>query len=272
MKKLSKVAIHSVPRSGSTWLGSIFDSHPQVNYKLQPLFSYAFKDALNSESTIEQINSFFQLISESNDDFLMQNEGKAKGIIPEFSKTLPMTHICYKEVRYHHILRNLLLKDNEIKVIGIIRNPMAVIWSWLNAPKEFKKELGWKMEEEWRYAPSKNLNKPEEFNGFEKWKEVSLLFEQLRKEFPNQFYLVNYKNLLINTLDTVTELFNFVGLTVKDQTFQFLNKSRKANVLDAYGVYKNKENDREWVDNLPDFIVKEIIEDLNGTSLEKYLY
>lgn len=38
-----------------------------------------------------------------------------------------ITHIVYKEVRYHHIIKNLLLKDSSIKIIGIIRNPLATI-------------------------------------------------------------------------------------------------------------------------------------------------
>src|SRR5690606_12113388 len=153
--------IHSVPRSGSTWLGSIFNSHPQVVFRYQPLFSYAFKGALTPQSSEAEITDFFKQIANSNDDFINQKEGIGKGIIPKFSKNHQPTHICYKEVRYHHILSNLLKKDEEIKVIGLVRNPLAVIHSWLNAPKEFKKELGWKIEEEWQFAPKKNLDKPE---------------------------------------------------------------------------------------------------------------
>ena len=56
------VAIHSVPRSGSTWLGQIFNSHPKVNFRYQPLFSYAFKDYLNEASSSEDIEAFFKNI------------------------------------------------------------------------------------------------------------------------------------------------------------------------------------------------------------------
>jgi hypothetical protein len=172
---MKKVAIHSVPRSGSTWLGSIFDSHPNVAYRYQPLFSYTHKGVLTPNSSKKEIDTFFQDILYTTDDFVLQKAAIEAGKIPSFFKESP-THIVYKEVRYHHILSNLLEQDNEIIVIGLIRNPFAVIHSWLNAPKEFRKDLGWKEMEEWQFAPKKNLNKPEEFNGFEKWKEVRDLF------------------------------------------------------------------------------------------------
>src|SRR5690606_410177 len=164
---MKRIAIHSVPRSGSTWLGNIFNSHPKVAFKYQPLFSYTFKNALDEKSTKNDILNFYKNINNSNDNFINQKEGIVKGIIPEFIKRPPLTHCCYKEVRYHNILENLLEKDSTIKVIGLIRNPLSVIYSWLNAPKEFRKDLDWRVSEEWRYAPKKNLNKPEEFNGYE---------------------------------------------------------------------------------------------------------
>ena len=40
-----------MPRSGTSWLSQIFDSHPDTKFKLSPLFSYAFKNAVNIESS-----------------------------------------------------------------------------------------------------------------------------------------------------------------------------------------------------------------------------
>ena len=77
---MNKIAIHSVPRSGSTWLGSIFDSCPNVKYALQPLFSYAYKDYLSLNSTSEDIQSFFEELKVSDDDFINQIEAKNKGL------------------------------------------------------------------------------------------------------------------------------------------------------------------------------------------------
>lgn len=257
---MDRIAIHSAPRSGSTWLGSIFDSQPEVLYKMQPLFSYAMKGRLSPSSDEEEINLFFTDLKRTSDDFMDQVEGKKKGIIPDFAKMTPRT-IVYKEVRYHHILENLLAKDSNIKVVGLIRNPLSVISSWLKAPKEFKKELGWKPEEEWRFAPKKNLNKPEEFNGFEKWKELTKLFFQLNEKYKDRFYLISYDDLLKNTQSEVTRLFEFCDLEVTQQTEQFINAASTRNNKDAYSVYKVKYKDDSWKNDLPKYIIDEITED-----------
>lgn len=209
---MQKIAIHSVPRSGSTWLGNIINSHPNVSFKYQPLFSYAFKDYLNEFSSKEDINSFFELISTSDDDFINQKAGIEKGIIPVFKKSDLITHSCYKEVRYHHILENLLNQSPDLKLILLIRNPLSVLQSWYKAPKEFHTEQGWDFEQEWLDAPKKNLNKPEEFNGYNKWKEATTLFLKLNKEFPEQVIIITYNQLLSNTLKTVKQLFDFTNL------------------------------------------------------------
>lgn len=258
---MQKIALHSVPRSGSTWLGNILNSHPEVDFSFQPLFSYAFKGLLTEKSSKTEIDDFFKKLRISNDSFINQKEGIDKGIIPEFPKNKNTSHVIYKEVRYHYILENLLCQDEHLKVIGLVRNPMATINSWLNAPKEFKAELGWKIEEEWRFALKKNNYSKEEFNGYEKWKETAQLFLKLKNEFPNRFYLLNYDKLLNNCHKEVEDLFSFCNLEIHPQTNIFLEKSSNINTSDAYSVFKKKENDNGWKNTLPEFIVNEITAD-----------
>lgn len=255
--KFNKVAIHSVPRSGSTWLGSIFDSHPKVAYRFQPLFSYTHKDQLNENSSLLDINGFFKDILNSNDDFILQKEAIKTNRVPSFRKE-KITHIIYKEVRYHNILENLLNQDDDLKIVGLIRNPFSVLNSWLRAPKEFKKDLEWEIEEEWRLAPKKNLNLPEEFNGYEKWKEGAFIFLDLEKRYPKRFYLLNYDLLLTNKLITVKDVFSFCDLEMTQQTLDFFNSSSKENEEDAYSVFKKKSQDNSWQSELPKFIIEEI--------------
>lgn len=260
-KKSKKITIHSAPRSGSTWLGAIFDSHPAVAFRFQPLFSYAFKDYLGANASQEKIANFFKEIKKTENAFILQIKKKKKGISPNFIKEEGENYICYKEVRYHHILKNLMSKDQEVIVVGLVRSPMATINSWLNAPKEFKKGLEWEVEEEWRYAPSKNLNKPEEFNGFEKWKEVTQLFLELQKNYPDRFYLQQYEKLIVNPLEETEKLFNFCDLQMNEQTEFFLKKSTHSHQEDAYSVFKRKLKDDSWKKSLPVFIQEEILSD-----------
>lgn len=267
-----KVAIHSVPRSGSTWLGNIFNSHSKVSFKMQPLFSYAFKDYLSPNSSLKDINTFFNLIYTSDDAFINQKDAIENGLIPNFNKEEQLTHICYKEVRYHHILENLLEKSQDIKLILLVRNPLSVIHSFKNAPKEFRKEEGWIFKKEWKDAPSKNLNKPEEFYGYNKWKETSTLFLKLKNSFPDNVKLITYSNLLTNTEKMVKDIFEFVSLDLDQQTKKFISQSKSKNSNDPYSVFKIKNVDNEWENNLPVEIIDYIINDLKGTNLNQFLY
>jgi len=263
---MKRIAIHSVPRSGSTWLGNIFNSNSHLAFRYQPLFSYAFKNALNEKSSKQEIINFFNKIKNSNDDFINQTDGIKRGTIPDFKKN-NITHICYKEVRYHNLLTNLIKTDDEMRVIGLVRNPLAVINSWLNAPKEFKKELEWKIEDEWRFAPRKNLNKKEEFHGFEKWIEVTHVFLNLQTKYPDRFYLLNYSDLLEKKQQITKGLFDFCELNMEPQTIDFLEISNKKENQDAYSVFKKKTNDNAWQDSLPKYIINEVIEDKNFQEL-----
>jgi hypothetical protein len=266
---MNNIAIHSVPRSGSTWLGSIFDSSPSTSYRFQPLFSHQFKDFLTPLSSEQAIDSFFDKIHKTNDDFILQKNGKKQGLVPDFEKK-EITHVVYKEVRYHNILENLLETSSEIKVIGLIRNPFATVNSWLRAPKEFRNDFGWKADEEWRYAPLKNLKKPEEFNGYEKWKEVTFLCLKLKEKFPSRFYLLNYDRLNQNTESVIMELFDFCDLPFTSQTKQFLIESTSRKSVGEYSVFKKKGEDTSWESELPIYIQKEIKSDPEFIELNKH--
>jgi len=270
--RTKRIAIHSVPRSGSTWLGEIFNSNEHTNFKHQPLFSYAFKGILTDNSPKEEILDFFYAIANSDDEYINQYQQRQEGIVPTFVKKKPSEFIVYKEVRYHNIIENLLKKDNEIKVVGLVRNPMSVISSWIKAPKEFRKGEDWNELEEWRYAEKKNLNKPEEFFGYGKWKEVTLLFEKLKHEYPDRFYLLKYGELLNKTQEKVAKLFTFCGMILTKQTIDFINDSSttdKSN--DAYSVYRKKQTDDKWKSELNPEIARLILKDLKDNNLEDYI-
>ena len=271
MNNPKKIAIHSVPRSGSSWLGEIFNSAPTTSFKFQPLFSYAFKGRLSPQSTKNDIEKFFEDISSSNDSFLNQEEKRMSQDYPRFKKSTTFDQIVYKEVRYHHILENMLSAQSDILLIGLIRNPLSVISSWLHAPKEFKKELGWVELEEWQYADKKNMGKPEEFNGYEKWKEVALLLHKLSTKYPDRVRLVNYDNLLWHTELEVDNIFNFCGMPISQQTHDFIQYSRNTKNSDPYSVFRSNQTDDNWKSRLDSKIVNHIIKDLEGTKLESYL-
>jgi LPS sulfotransferase NodH len=267
---LQKIAIHGAPRSGTTWLGEILNSNEHVIYKYQPLFSYAFKSFLDEHASAEKINNFFQAIASKDDAFLDQVEQRQRGDLPVFGKREP-SHIVYKEVRYHHILANLLQQDPEVKLIALIRNPLAVMASWLAAPREFRKDLGWCVETEWRDAPSKNNGLPEEFFGFAKWQESARIFHELALKHPERVLLVNYANLLGDTWQQAEIICKFTGLDFTQQMQQFLQSSMDQVSEDVYSVYRDKSEDDGWKSTLDDSIVAGVRYELAGNDLAQYL-
>ncbi len=266
-----KVGLHGVPRSGTSWLGQIVNSSPAVVFKYQPLFSYRFKGVLDPRSSRRDIDTFFNEIAAARDDFLDQKERIHSGIYPRFEKSDRPTHVVYKEVRYHHLLPHLLTTHDQIKIVGIIRNPLAVINSWLRAPREFRRDLGWQAHAEWRHAPSKNRGRVEEFYGYEKWKEVARLFAELADVFPGRFHTVAYADLLKRPLDQVRALFDFCELPLEGQTLDFLRDSRAAHHDHPYSVYKRRETDNAWRQQLDPHIASQIISDLVDAGLEHHL-
>lgn len=265
---MKNVGIFGVPRSGTSWLGHIFNSHPEVALRFQPLFSYAHKGCLSERSTAEDIRGFFGAILRTQDAFALMAADSQKDY-PTFQKSALPTHIVFKETRYLHIIANILTRCSEVKIIGIVRNPLAVLASWMSAPKEFTPE--WDIHSEWRGAPSKNQNRPEEFYGFDKWKEIAETFLRFEGQFPQQFSLVRYDELNRAPAVTTKKIFEFCGLEVCDQVQEFLLASKSRHDSDPYSVFRAKASDDRWKDILPDEVAKQIKLELTNTPLDTFL-
>jgi hypothetical protein len=266
------VSIHGVPRSGTSWLGQIFDSHPDVAYRHQPLFAYRFKDRLNLQSSRDDICRFLQeLYAVADDDFILDASRRAAANdFWQFAmKTACPAHLVMKMVRYHHLLRLFLAAIEDVRIVGIVRHPCAVINSWLQAPKEFRP--GWNADDEWRYAPQKNAGRIEEFNGFEKWKEVAWMFLQLEQEYPDSFRIAQYEHLVTDPEAEVSRLFAFCGIPVHQQTLDFIRFSHSQHDRDPYSVIKDPTAHRRWETELDPDIAGQIMEDVRHTSLERFL-
>lgn len=266
---MQKIAIFGVPRSGTSWLGQIFNSHPYVAFRLQPLFSYTHKGRLNENSSAQEIDDFFIEILNSSDSFTLMQDAYYHKSYPNFIKSAESTHIVFKETRYLNIMENMLSKCPQITIIGIVRDPRSVLASWVEAPKEFDAE--WDIIKEWRWAPKKNAGKAEEFYGYEKWKQSARDFLRFAQDFPEQFRLVQYERLVNDPLTETHQLFQFCGLDVETQTTRFISDSRKRHDDDAYSVYRSKAGGQRWMEVLPYEITQTILADLDSTSLADFL-
>jgi len=265
----SVIGIHSVPRSGSSWCAQIVNSHPDVSLKFQPLFSYAFKDRINLKSRHDEIQRFFEEIYYSDDGFINMLDPEIHKNYPLFEKSAFPKNLAFKHVRYHFLIPHLLKTYPDVKFVLIIRNPFAVLNSWRNAPREFLPQ--WDFLSEWKLAEKKNLSRPEEYFGYEKWKEAAGIFHMVQKNHSSRVKIIKYSELLLETEKTAEELFDFIGLKLHNQTFAFLNASATRTDKDPNSVFKGKKTDNAWKNNLPQSVVQFIVEDLKGNPLEKYI-
>lgn len=264
------LSIHGVPRSGTSWLGQIFNSHPDVAYRYQPLFSYTHKNALDLDSSEEDLARVIEEISETQDDFVLQRGSGTLGEVPEFAEKHPAPgRLVMKMVRFHHLLPGwLAARSVRFRVIALIRHPCAVVNSFLRTPREWR--AGWSIAHEWRAAPSKNQGRPEEFYGFERWKEAALLFLRLAHEFPDRVQVVRYESLVADPRATVCQLFAFAGLSPTAQTWDFLDRSQGDDLSHDHGIRKSARVVDRWRDELPGPIAAEIVAELKGTALERF--
>lgn len=263
------ISIHGVPRSGTSWLGQILDSSPKVRYKFQPLFSYAFKNYINLESTKNELMTYYTQLYNYEDDFLDQRDKKIKGVYPEFEIKNDIPDILVtKMVRYHYLIPHLLYKLDNIKIIGIVRHPCGVLNSWKNAPKEFLDD--WDFKEEWRFAQSMNKFNPEQYYGFNKWKETSKLFLEMKKNYPDKIYIIQYEDLVNNPIKISKKLFNFMELNWNKQTENFIHNSTSITQKNEYSVYKGKKDTKKWEKSLDKNIINTIATELKNTVLEKF--
>lgn len=258
------VALYGVPRSGTSWLGQIIDSSPDVVFRFQPLFSYRFKNRILAEATREDIQGFFEeLYRENNDDFLNQADKRESGRYPCFQKSEDSCNILtYKEVRYLYTVPILLERYDNIKIIAIVRNPYDVLESWINAPSEYKAE--WDLSKEWMFGQSKNEYKPENYYGYYKWKEWIKMVADYREKYPDRLFAVQYEELNENAVTTAKALFSFMDLPFTRQTEQFILDSQSKTDADAYSVYKKKGDNRNKKHSLPEDIRGAIREDLKS--------
>jgi hypothetical protein len=266
MRESTIVGIQGVPRSGTSWLGQLINASPKVNFKFQPLFSYAFKDYLNETSPKERILNFFEEISISDDDFINLRDKDLLGEYPSFKKDHLSTHLVFKQVRYHFLIEHLIKTVPDIKFILILRHPLEVLNSWRKAHREFKPE--WDFEKQWLKADLKNLDRKEEYFGYQKWKEASELFLRLSKQYPVNVKLVEYDKLNNNTTSQLKRIYEFIELEIEDQVLSFIRDSKSKVKQHPNSVFKSNRNSKElYQKEIPEEIQKFIAKDLKESPL-----
>lgn len=263
---MKHIAIFGVPRSGTSWLGQIFNSSEHVAYRYQPIFSYSFPFSIGKYSNKEDVKKFHKELLETDDPFVCQKKNISGNKTPDFHKK-EITHLVWKEVRYLETME-ILLSNSDTKIIGIVRHPCGVLKSWMKAPKEF--DVNWDIMDEWRFAKKKNATE-HDYYGFEKWIEATYIMLKLRDKFASRFIFVTYEDLLYNPFDKAKKLFEFCDLNYTNQVENFINESTTKSSDDPYDVYRNNKRSDEWKEVLPTDIFERILNDDRFIDIQERL-
>ncbi|HEV8691845.1 MAG TPA: sulfotransferase [Ideonella sp.] len=250
---MKQVAIFGCPRSGTSWLGQLFNASEAVAYRYQPLFSYEFKDWFGVHGVNDaSLAAFNDALMGATSDFVLQP------LRPH--KVGPATHLVWKEVRYHQLMPALAALPGLHRLIYIHRPALDVINSWYQAPKEFR--AGQDIHAEYLHAPSKNTD-PCEYNGYAKWKESLALALAVKAAHPGKVIFASYDRLRADPLAQLSALFAEVGLEVTEQVREFVAASTSQHEDDAYSVFRTRNAEL----TLPDDIVRDLTEDAEGLDL-----
>lgn len=248
-----QLAIFGCPRSGTSWLGQLFNAHEAVAYRYQPLFSYEFKNWFGERGVSdESLAAFGEALLGAQSDFVLQDLRPAK--VP------PLTHLVWKEVRYHALMPALAALPGLHKLVYIHRPSLQVINSWYQAPKEFR--AGQDIHAEYLHAPSKNTD-PCEYNGFVKWKESLALALAVKAAQPGKVVFVSYDRLRADPPGQLAALFAEVGLGLTGAVRAFIAASTSQHDDDAYSVYRSREAEI----TLPEDIVRHLRADEEAAGL-----
>jgi hypothetical protein len=262
------VYVAGVARSGTSWIAQVLNSSPDVCFRFQPLFAYEFKSRVNEGSDPADYDQLFLDMYNTQSSFLTQADKRITGEYPQFEKHSSPDTLIFKENRYQSMLEPMLRRVPYLKGVGIVRHPCAVLNSWSNNPKEFP--LGSEILKEWRFGNCKNKGN-EDYFGYYKWKEVAHMYLDLRDKYPERFTLLRYEDVVHEPQQTISTLFNFLGISYDEATQRFLRESSTVHEDSYYSVYKNKGVADKWRSELDPYIVEEVYADLTGTRLEQFV-
>lgn len=263
------IIVIGMPRSGTSWLGQIIDSSPQVRFRLSPLFSYAFKNAVDEHSSKEEYKRVFQGAYQTRDAFMCRTKERENGTYPVFEwKEDDPEFLAIKMTRFHNLLPRMLELFENLKTVSLVRHPCGAIHSWLTTPEEFPQ--GADPMQEWRTGRCRKTG-PEEFWGFEDWKTVTRLHMDLEQKFPDRFIILQYETLVDHPIRETRKLFTFLGLKYAEQTESFLKSSHQRHERGPYAVFKNPSVKDRWKKELSPVIRGTIIDEVEGTDLGRFL-
>ncbi len=261
--------VTGMPRSGTSWVAQIVDSSPRVRFRMSPMFSWPYKNAIDETSTGDDWLRVLEGAYHSDDEFMDQTYNRRSGEYPTFADKEPEPpFLVIKFTRFHNLLERAFEVLPELRGVTVVRHPCGAIHSWLTAPGEFPPDAD--PLEHWRSGEVKKTGYGE-FWGFEDWKRVTRLHVRLAREMPDRFMLVRYEALVRDPEPQARAILEFLDIPWSEQTRSFLEASRSRHDPGSYSVFKSPAVADRWRAELQPEIAAAIQEELKGTDLEEFL-
>lgn len=270
------MGIFGTGRSGSSWLGSIIDSHPQVAYRFEPFhrlkdyspISQARQLLLAEKLQASDLTQIYQALLPAHPvlerpPFFPKNYGFTLGkawvrvltrkstMLQPLFKWLYTTNtqppIVFKEVTEERIMLQLLART-VTPIVYLVRHPCAVTLSTVTGQKQQVMPTG-------RHNILDKILKRHDPALFDQYTEKLEMMDLLEKEAllwridvekgisATQTYenalLVIYENLCDNPLTIAKQVFTHFGLDFSSQTSDYLNaltQSEPSETLHEFGV------------------------------------
>lgn len=238
---------------------------------MEPLFAYSFKNSIDTSSSRDDINHFFEQVYHTSDRFIHQQENREQGSYSVFEKNAEPSLMAIKSTRHHEMSARYLELFDNVKVVFLVRHPCAAINSWIKTNKEFL-DKGCTIEADWKSgACRKRNNEVGEYWGFEDWLEVTKMYLDLEARYPDKLRIVKYHDLIDDVGVVVNSLFQWLNLPVGKQTADFLEECHKVHNPNPYSVYKSKAVETNWKAELLPVIAEEIDGQVRKAGLEEFL-
>jgi hypothetical protein len=262
-------AITGMPRSGTSWIGQIVDSSPDVRYRMSPLFSYEFKNQIRQGATRDDWLKVLRGAYVSANDFMSQTTRRKAGEYPTFeTKQANPSLLVIKYNRFQNLTEEMLELLPEMKVLAVVRHPCGAMHSWLTATKEFPPDAD--PLKHWRSGAAKKSGYGD-FFGFDDWCWVTRLHTRLAHERPQQFRLVRYDEFVDDVENQTRTLFDWLDLEYTKQTAAFVGRSQSTSISGDYSVFRPPTVKDRWRSELQPQIRDAILSDLEGTDLAQFL-
>lgn len=261
--------ITGMPRSGTSWVGQIIESCPAVRYKMSPLFSWEFKNAVGEGASRQEWERLFRAAYETSSEFLDQEHRRASGEYPVFDERMGEPPVLVlKFNRFQNLVPDLLELFPGLRMLSVVRHPCGAIHSWLTTRGEFPPDAD--PLEHWRSGAAKKTG-PQDFFGFDDWRKVTRLHLKLAEAYPDRFRIERYEELVEAPLEGGRRIFDFLDLPFTKQTRDFLERSHSEVVPSDYSVFKSPSVKDRWRSELQPGIREAILDELEGSDLERFI-